>query len=142
MKSFSRDSSFVPQGCSSRAQDSVTLGAGVNWGEAYEFAHEQNVTLVGGAYPQVGASGGWLLVRSPPHLFTQVHADILYLQGGGHSPLSPAYGLGVDNLLQAEIITSDGKLQTISECSNPDLFWAVSEKYLSKPIMLGFLINF
>ena len=50
-------------------------------------------------------------------------------QGGGHSFLSPSFGLGVDNLLEMDIITPDGKLRTISECSNPDLFWAVRYKH-------------
>ena len=39
--------------------------------------------------------------------------------------LSPSFGLGVDNLLEVNIVTPDGKLQTVNECSNPDLFWAV-----------------
>lgn len=33
--------------------------------------------------------------------------------------------MGVDNLLEMDIVTADGQLQTISECSNPDLFFAV-----------------
>lgn len=39
--------------------------------------------------------------------------------------MTPSYGMGVDNLLEMDIVTADGKLQTISECSNPDLFFAV-----------------
>lgn len=62
--------------------------------------------IVGGDSNQVGAAGGWLL-------------------GGGHSILSPKYGLGVDNLLEVDIVTPDGKLQTVSECENPDIFWCV-----------------
>lgn len=50
-------------------------------------------------------------------------------QGGGHSLLTPSFGLGVDNLLEMDIVTPDAKLQTISECSNPELFWAVSRPW-------------
>jgi len=54
-----------------------TLGAGVQWFEAFEAAQQHNRIIVGGISPRgsVGAAGGWL-------------------QGGGHSALSPNYGLG------------------------------------------------
>jgi hypothetical protein len=55
----------------------VTLGSGVQWHEAYAAAAANNLTLVGGISPNgtVGAAGGWIM-------------------GGGHSVLSPTYGLG------------------------------------------------
>ena len=49
----------------------------------------------------------------------------VYLQGGGHSFLSPSFGLGADNVLEMNLVTPDAKLRIISECSNPELFWAV-----------------
>ena len=54
-----------------------TFGAGVQWFEAYEAAQQHNRVIVGGISQRgsVGAAGGWL-------------------QGGGHSALSPNYGLG------------------------------------------------
>jgi FAD/FMN-containing dehydrogenase len=45
--------------------------------------------------------------------------------GGGVGYLSRKYGLTVDSLLAAEIVTADGKVQTVDESNNPDLFWAV-----------------
>lgn len=48
-----------------------------------------------------------------------------YTFGGGHSYLSPAYGLGADQVVEVEIVTPDGQLRKISKCSEPDLFWAV-----------------
>ena len=30
--------------------------------------------------------------------------------GGGHSPLGPTYGLGVDQILEVEVIGPDGSL--------------------------------
>ena len=55
-----------------------TFGAGVQWFEAYEAVKRRNRVIVGGlsAKRSIGAAGGWL-------------------QGGGHSALSPKYGLGI-----------------------------------------------
>lgn len=57
----------------------VTLGAGVQWIEAYRAVHEAGRAIVGGASAggTVGAASGWVL-------------------GGGHSALSPAHGLGAN----------------------------------------------
>ena len=52
----------------------VTLGAGIQWGEAFDFVEKHGRIIVGGS-PSVGAAGGWVM-------------------GGGHGPLSPSYGLG------------------------------------------------
>jgi len=62
MNSTTRNARFVPKGCHITPQDSVTLGAGVQWDQAYRLAAAQNITLVGGGTPQIGAAGGWLLV--------------------------------------------------------------------------------
>lgn len=55
----------------------MTLGAGVQWGEAYNAAAQNNRFIVGGLSSDMsnGAAGGWIM-------------------GGGHSALSPKYGLG------------------------------------------------
>ena len=55
----------------------LTIGSGVQWFEAYAAANATGRILVGGvsARGSVGAAGGWLA-------------------GGGHSALSPSYGLG------------------------------------------------
>ena len=49
----------------------------MQWHEAYDAVQAQGRVLVGGASAggSVGAAGGWLL-------------------GGGHSSISPMYGLG------------------------------------------------
>ncbi|KAI6096140.1 hypothetical protein F5141DRAFT_1191117 [Pisolithus sp. B1] len=54
----------------------------------------------------VGAGGGWL-------------------QGGGHSVISPTYGLGVDNAIEITVVTSTGAYLTVNSYQNPDLFWAL-----------------
>ncbi|WP_187263919.1 FAD-binding oxidoreductase [Pontibacter beigongshangensis] len=45
--------------------------------------------------------------------------------GGGFGWLSRKYGLTVDNLLSADIVTADSQLVTVSKDSHADLFWAI-----------------
>ncbi|KAJ7089096.1 hypothetical protein C8R44DRAFT_648958 [Mycena epipterygia] len=96
---------FVAEGCSA-VQPAATLGAGVQWAEAYEFADANNITLVGGSDRSVGVVGGWL-------------------QGGGHSVLSNTMGLGVDRVLQFKVVTPDGELRVANACQNEGLFFAL-----------------
>ncbi|KIK63617.1 hypothetical protein GYMLUDRAFT_221811 [Collybiopsis luxurians FD-317 M1] len=105
LKDISYDSEFVPEGCSTPSAG-VTLGAGVQWKDAYAFAESHNITLVGGSDRSVGAAGGWL-------------------QGGGHSMLSNTMGLGVDRALQFKVVTPDGQYRVANACQNEDLFFAL-----------------
>jgi len=84
------------------------MGSGVQWGEVYAAADQHNVFVPGGFSPlgTVGASGGWLL-------------------GGGHSVLSPFYGLGVDNALEFTVVLPNASYVTANKYQNPDLFWAL-----------------
>jgi FAD/FMN-containing dehydrogenase len=45
--------------------------------------------------------------------------------GGGFGWLSRKYGLTVDNLLSADVVTAAGELVHASETTHPDLFWAI-----------------
>lgn len=45
--------------------------------------------------------------------------------GGGVGYLVRKYGLTIDNLLAAEVVTADGQLLTIDPDSHPDLFWGI-----------------
>ncbi|KAI0797146.1 hypothetical protein C8Q75DRAFT_802800 [Abortiporus biennis] len=101
---FIRD--FVPAGCETSPKPAIKMQAGVQWGQAYLFAHQHNVTLVGGSDKGVGAVGGWLM-------------------GGGHGLLSNTMGLGVDRVLEFTVVTPDGVLRTANACENKDLFFAL-----------------
>ena len=45
--------------------------------------------------------------------------------GGGFGWLSRRYGMTVDNLLSATVVTADGAVHQVSAASEPDLFWAI-----------------
>lgn len=45
--------------------------------------------------------------------------------GGGVGFLSRKYGLTIDDLLAAEIVTADGQVLQIDADNHPDLFWAI-----------------
>ncbi|KAH9945279.1 FAD-binding domain-containing protein [Epithele typhae] len=110
MKNITIHPTFTPAGApKNETYDfAITLQSGVQWFEAYNAVTAVNRTIVGGASPggSVGAASGWLL-------------------GGGHSALSPSYGLGVDNTLEITAVTADGVLVTASAYRHSDLFWAL-----------------
>ncbi|CAK4076419.1 unnamed protein product [Aphanomyces euteiches] len=45
--------------------------------------------------------------------------------GGGHGPFAGAAGLGVDNIVEAQVVLANGDLVTVNSKSNPDLWWAI-----------------
>ena len=96
---------FVAQGCAGTApQPAVTIGAGAMWIDAYDA-----VTTRGGRYVQGGGC-------------TTVGVAGL-VQSGGFGSFSKQYGTAAASLLEAEMVTADGKIRIANACSNPDLFW-------------------
>ncbi|KAF7342485.1 FAD-binding domain-containing protein [Mycena venus] len=96
---------FVPELCAS-SHRAITVGAGVTFEQVYKFADDNDSMFIGGYAQTIGASGGWMM-------------------GGGHSVLTPSFGLGVDRVLEIKIVTPDGILRTANTCQNSDLFWAL-----------------
>ena len=45
--------------------------------------------------------------------------------GGGFGWLSRKFGLSIDNLISADVVTAAGELVKVSESENPDLFWGI-----------------
>ncbi|ESZ89676.1 FAD/FMN-containing isoamyl alcohol oxidase MreA [Sclerotinia borealis F-4128] len=84
----------------------VKVGAGVHVIDAYTFANLHGLVVVGGNCPTVGLAGG-------------------YSQGGGHGPLASTHGLGADQVLEWEVVTTNSKLLTANSTHHADLFWAL-----------------
>ncbi|KAI2470214.1 FAD-binding domain-containing protein [Annulohypoxylon bovei var. microspora] len=99
---------FVPEGCTTNLSvgRTVTAGTGVSTDDIHNFAFEHGSTFISGYSPTVAASGGWVL-------------------GGGHSVLSPVYGLGADRVVEFKIVTPDGVTRAANQCQHEDLFWAL-----------------
>ncbi len=99
---------FVPKGCEGKmeAQPAASIGAGAVWIDAY-YA----VTIKAGKYVQ---GGGCTTVGVAGHI-----------QSGGYGSFSKAYGSAAGNLLEAEIVTADGKIRVVNACTDPDLYWAI-----------------
>ena len=45
--------------------------------------------------------------------------------GGGMGWLTRKFGLSIDNLVSAEVVTADGQVRRASAGEHPDLFWAI-----------------
>jgi hypothetical protein len=99
---------FVAQGCegSQAPQPAVTIESGAMWIDAYNA-----VTTVAGRYVQGGGCA------------TVGVAGLI--QSGGFGSFSKNYGMAAAGLLEAEIVTADGVVQTANACTNPELFWAI-----------------
>src|SRR5712691_5082431 len=80
-------------------------GAGATWGDFNYATHAYGLATTGGIVSTTGIAGLTL--------------------GGGIGYLSRGYGLTIDNLLSAEVITADGRVRSASKDENPDLFWAL-----------------
>jgi FAD/FMN-containing dehydrogenase len=108
MHDITMHETFVPQGCPGRisTQRAVTCGSGMIWMQAYDA-----VTTEGGAYVQGGGC-------------TTVGVAGL-VQSGGFGSFSKRYGTAAANLLEAQVVTADGKIRIANACTNPDLFWAL-----------------
>ena len=99
---------FVPAGCDGRIAPvrAVSVGAGAIWAHVYDA-----VTTKGGGYVQ----GGGCMTVGVAGL----------VQSGGFGSFSKAYGTAAGSLLEAEVVTADGKVRVANACSDPDLFWAL-----------------
>ena len=83
----------------------VRAQPGVTWGELNRETSLFGLAVTGGTVSSTGISGLTL--------------------GGGFGWLMASYGLTVDNLLSAEVVTVDGEVRTASDSEHPDLFWAL-----------------
>ena len=108
MKEVVLHDAFVAAGCEGCASPvrAVTIGAGAIWSQVYDA-----VTTRGGGYVQ----GGGCMTVGVAGL----------VQSGGFGSFSKAFGLAASSLLEAEVVTADGRVRTVNACADPDLFWAL-----------------
>ena len=99
---------FVGQGCAGHAAPvpAVSAGAGAMWMDLYHA-----VTTEGGRYVQGGSC-------------TTVGVAGL-VQSGGFNAFSKGFGTAAAGLLEAEVVTADGRVRVVNACQDPDLFWAL-----------------
>ncbi|GAB3315133.1 FAD-binding oxidoreductase [Geodermatophilus aquaeductus] len=87
------------------AARTVRAGGGVRWRELDAATQAAGLATTGGTVSNTGVAGLTL--------------------GGGVGWLMGRYGLAVDNLLSAEVVTADGELHVVDRDREPDLFWAL-----------------
>jgi FAD/FMN-containing dehydrogenase len=78
---------------------------GCTWGEFDAATQEHGLAVTGGRVPSTGVAGLAL--------------------GSGSGWLERKFGFTCDNLLEAEVVTADGRVVTASASENPDLFWGL-----------------
>src|SRR6202043_187453 len=108
MKDITLHDAFVGAGCAGKQvpQPAVTIGAGAIWMHVYDA-----VATRAGRYVQ---SGGCTTVGVAG-----------LIQSGGVGSFSKRFGSAAASLLEAEIVTADGRVRIINACTNPDLYWGI-----------------
>ena len=84
----------------------VTVEAGAMWMDVYDIVTTKgNRYVQGGGCATVGVAG--------------------LIQSGGFGSFSKMYGLAAAGLLEAEVVTADGRVRITNVCTDSDLFWAL-----------------
>jgi FAD/FMN-containing dehydrogenase len=83
----------------------AVVQGGAVWGELDGAAQAHGLATTGGHVTHTGVAGLTL--------------------GGGVGHLMRNYGLAIDNLVSAELVTADGRVLRASATENEDLFWAI-----------------
>jgi FAD/FMN-containing dehydrogenase len=99
---------FVPAGCAGKVSPApaVTAGAGAMWIDLYDAVTTRAGRYVqGGGCTTVGVAG--------------------LVQSGGFGSFSKGFGSAAAGLLEAEIVTADGRVRNVNACTEPELFWAI-----------------
>ena len=106
MNSITVHDDFVPAGCAAAPKHAVSVGAGAIWMQVYDaVTTRQGRYVQGGGCTTVGVAG--------------------LVQSGGFGSFSKSYGTAAAGLLEAEVVTADGRALIANARTNPDLYWAI-----------------
>lgn len=108
MRQIELHDAFRPAGAPADAPalPAVSVGAGCRWGEVYrKVAVEHGRYVQGGGCLTVGVAG--------------------LVMGGGFGSLSKQFGTGAANLMEAEVVTADGRVRTVNRWQDPELLFAL-----------------
>ncbi len=83
----------------------ASVGAGATWAQVDAATQAHGLVTPGGTVSSVGVAG--------------------FSLGGGGGWLTRKFGMAVDNLLAAEVVTAEGDVVRASGDENPDLFWGL-----------------
>ncbi|CAG8980978.1 hypothetical protein HYALB_00011087 [Hymenoscyphus albidus] len=89
--------------------------------DAYTDLDKEGLAYVGGRLGQIGIGG--------------------FLLGGGTSVSSSKYGWGLDNVLEYEVVLPNATITTVTETSNPDMFFALRGGGNNFGIVTAFTVN-
>lgn len=108
MREITMHDAFVPKDApaGTEAIHAMTVEAGTRWLEAYRAATLAGRLVAGGGCTSVGACGGFTF-------------------GSGFGPFSKRFGTGSGGIVEVEMVTADGRVRTVNEYTDPDLFFAV-----------------
>jgi FAD/FMN-containing dehydrogenase len=108
MKKIVLHDAFTPQGCEGllAPAPAVTTETGAMWIDLYHaVTSEAGRYVQGGGCCSVGCAG--------------------LVQSGGFGSFSKGFGTAAASLLEAEVVTADGRVRTVNARKDPDLFWAL-----------------
>ncbi|EIW78113.1 FAD-binding domain-containing protein [Coniophora puteana RWD-64-598 SS2] len=87
------------------SSETAVIGTGLIWDDVYTALEPYNVNVVGGRVTGVGVAG--------------------FTLGGGYSWLTNQYGLTIDTVVSYELVMPNGTVTTVTEASNPELFFGL-----------------
>jgi len=97
---------FTPAGSRDGPVPAVSCGGGAMWLHAYQAVSVEHGRYVqGGGCATVGVAG--------------------LIQGGGFGSFSKGFGTAAASLLEAEIVTADGRVRVVNRFQEPELYWAL-----------------
>lgn len=87
------------------AQNIVRIGTGALWGDVMMKLKEHGLAISSGDTKTVGVGG--------------------LVTGGGIGWMARKFGLTIDSVVAAEVVTATGQILQVNEAENSDLFWGI-----------------